>query len=209
MKNPNVLRFAGLGVVVLFVAFGVFFFSSSKKQVPVPVQQNVTVETKKMPSLTTKTYTDDVGFQFDYPDDLIVEKKESTNSAVYTDVRVISKTAAGSLSFLVEDTKEKTIDDWMNKNIISSSSAEKAVTLGNIQAKVITQNDMTIIVAIDQKVLFKLEVRPEKENDYWNAAFATVLSSFSFFTPQAATASSNAEVNIGGDDVVIEEDVIE
>lgn len=210
MKNPNVLRLAGFGIVVLFIAFGVFYFSFSKKQdVVAPVLQTVPVEVKKMPSLTTKTYVDDAGFQFDYPDDLIVTKKESTNSAVYTEIAVTSKTVAGNLSFVVEDTKEKTIDDWMNKNIIGSSSAEKAVTLGNIQAKVITQNDKTIIVAIDQKILFKLEVMPEKENEYWNAAFATVLSSFSFSAPQTAPAASVDTSSVSADDVVVEEDIIE
>lgn len=207
MKNPNVLRYGGLGIAILLVAFGVFFFSSSKKQESSPVQQNIAVETKKMPSQTTKTYTDDVGFKFNYPDDLIVEKKVSTNSAVYTEVAVSSKTVKGNLSFIVEDTKEKTIDDWIVKNIIGTPSAEKFLPLGNIQAKVITQNNKTIIVAIDQKVLFKLEVSPEKENEYWNTAFATVLSNFSFFTPQAAASADTSSAS--ADDVVIEEDVVE
>lgn len=211
MKDPKILRLAGFGILVLLIAFGVFYFSFSKKQeVTAPVLQTVSVEAKKMPSITTKTYIDDVGFQFDYPDDLNVVKKESTNSAVYTDVGVSSKTVAGSLSFIVEDTKEKKVDDWIGKNINSTASAEKAVTLGNIQANVITQNDKTIIVAIDQGVLFKLEVTPEGESDYWNAAFATVLSNFSFSAPQAATSvSSGTSGSSGGEDVVVEEDIIE
>ncbi len=209
MKNPNVVRFVGLGVVIVLVASGVFFFSSSKKPEPSPLQQNISVETKKMPSLTTKTYIDDAGFQFDYPDDLIVAKKESTNSAVYTDISVSSQKVAGKLSFVIEDTKLTTLDDWVSKNIVGTTSVEKSVSLSNIQAKVITQNDKTIIVAIDQKVLFKLEVSPEGENDYWNSAFSTVLSNFSFSAPQAAAVSSDIGGSSGEEDVVLEEDIIE
>lgn len=209
MKNPNVLRYGGLAILVIVVAFGVFFFSSVKKQEPAPIKQTAVVETKIAPSITTKTYVDDAGFQFDYPDDLIVAKKESTSSAVYTSVEVSSQKVAGRLSFVVEDTKSLNVDDWIAKNITGTTLEEKSVTLGNIQAKIITQNDKTIIVAIDQKVLFKLEVSPEKENEYWNTAFATVLSSFSFSAPQTAPAASVDTSSVSADDVVVEEDIVE
>lgn len=210
MKNPNVLRYGGLAILVIVVAFGVFFFSSSGKQETVTQNQAAPVETKKLPSQATKTFThEDASFQFDYPEDAVVEKKESTSSAVYANVGITSNQASGNMSFIIEDTKAKTVDDWIKKNLNSTALAEKSVTLGTMEAREITQDSKIIVVAIDQGVLFKLEVMPVNDKDYWDSVYNTVRSTFSIISSKSAAPAESSNVGVASDDVVVEEDIVE
>lgn len=209
MKNPNALRYGGLGVVILLIAFGVFFFSSSKKQEQVtPSLQTVPVEAKKVPSQTTKTYTDDVGFQFDYPDDLIVTKKESTSSASYANLEIESKAVSGAIKFAVEDTKVKSLDEWFSKALFPAVEGLKIkeTKLGAITAREIIIGDKITTVALDQGIIFKLDVIPGQEKQYWLNVYNTFLSSFSFVVPQSTSSSTGSNV---GEDIILEEEVIE
>ncbi|QQG40996.1 MAG: hypothetical protein HYV37_01590 [Candidatus Levyibacteriota bacterium] len=202
MKNPNVVRFVGLGVVIIMlVAFGIFFFSSSKKSDPVPLQQNVPVETKKSPSLTTKTYVDDAGFQFDYPDDLTVAKKDNTSSVTYSSLEIVSKEVSGSMFFLVEDTKAKSVDELVEKNTTTKEAA-----LGSLEAIEVTGGDKTTLFAIDQGILFQVTLYRATDKSYWDGVYQTIISSFSFVAPAASSQSSSDSDN---NDVVQEEDIIE
>lgn len=205
MKKPIFLRSLGIVVLIAIVIGGFLLLQQRNSSLDQEQQQEI-VAVEKVPSQTTKTYTDEAGFQFDYPDDLIVNKKESTNSAIYSNIELTSRQAAGSLAFLVEDTKEKTIDLWVKKNISLTPSATKEVSLGSLSAEEIIINGNFLTVAIDQGILFRLDVSSQEENKYWQSVYNTVLFSFSFAAPESVAAPESSG---GGEEVILEEDVIE
>lgn len=212
MKNPNVLRYGGLVVLVIVVAFGVFFFSSGGKQETATQNQVAPAETEKMPSQTTKTFThEDAGFQFDYPEDIVVEKKESTSSASYSSIELTSKSVSGVIKFEVEDTKAKSIKEWISQTMFPEVGALeiKETKLGSLIAREFVLSNRITIIAIDQGILFRLDVFPEKEKSYWEKVYNTFLSSFSFSAPQGAPAASVDTSSVSADDVVVEEDIVE
>ncbi len=207
MKNP--IFFRSFGVVLLIaIIVGIWFFFSQPKNTSSEKQQQSKVQKETVPSATIKTHIDEAGFQFNYPDDLTFNKKESTSSAVYADIELTSNQVPGILTFRVEDTKEKTIDAWVKKNISSASpSATKEVTLGSLPAKQMDMSDTIVTIAIDQGIFFRLEIMPKKEKNYWESVYNTLLSGFSFVAPQAP--ASSGESSVSGDDVVLEEEIIE
>ncbi len=211
MKNPNVLRFVGLGFVVLLVALGIFFVSLVKKQEQVPLKQNISIEAEKVPSLTTKTYADDSGFTFIYPDDITVSKKESTDSAMYASLIATSSAVPGELTLQVADTKIASIDAWIDKNFQGASLVKKETAFGNMSGREVSLENATTVAAIYQGILFRLDsiLQDKKDASYWQKVNQIILSDFSFVAPQAATATSSDAASSGGDDVVVEEDSVQ
>lgn len=208
MKKP--VLFGSLAIVVLIITIVAVFFFLQKRNAPLGSEQKqeVVEKVENIPSKTTKKYTDEAGFQFDYPDDLTLSKKESTSSAVYSEVAASSQKVAGSLSFIVEDTKTKTPGEWITKNLSASASATKEVKLGNLVAKEIMVTGKIVTVAIDQGILFRFDVMPEKDLSYWQSVYNTILSSFSFVAQQNTSVSSGTS-DAGESDVSVEEDTIE
>lgn len=209
MKNPVFARTLILiGAAIFIIAVGVFLLTRNSSSPSSMVQPQIKIATEKIPSQTTKSYTDDTGFSFDYPDDLVVVKKESTSSASYSNIELTSKAVSGAIRFAVEDTKEKTISNWFTKNI-ASGAATKDIKLGKLDAKEFTDKNITTAV-IDQGILFRLDVMPEQEAKYWQNAYKAILSSFSFTNPQSANSSSSSnDVSGGEEDIITEEDTIE
>ncbi len=208
MKNKVFIRSIGL-VVFLIVVIGIGAFLLQKRNAAsesAQQKQDVVKEVEKIPSATTKTYSDESGFTFVYPNDVVVSKKENTDSATYANIEITSNVAPGTITLRVEDTKVKSVEEWTAKNISATQSASKDIKLGNLSAREITSNNKIVSLALDQGILFRLEVIPDKEKSYWMSVYNTILSSFSFAMPQAAAPASNSG---GGDDVSVEEDVVE
>lgn len=200
MKNPVFVRsLIAVGIAVIIVA-GAFLIVRKDDSSSVPQPQIKTAE-EKVPSKTTKTYTEEAGFSFNYPDDLTVAKKESTNSAVYSSLEIISKEVAGSMTFLIEDTKFKSVDELIKKNI-----ATKEAMLGSLKAIETTYGNKTTLLAVDQGILFRADLDRATNKSYWDSIYQTFLSGFSFANTQS---SSVSEDSYGGEEVVLEEDVIE
>lgn len=199
MKKPVFIRLLITVVIVIIIAVGIFLLT--RKDLSSAPQQQVKTAEEKVPSQTTKTHIDEAGFQFDYPDDLTVVKKESASSAAYSSLEITSKEVVGSMTFLVEDTKVKSVNELIQKNI-----ATKEAVLGSLKAIETTDGSKTTLLAIDQGIIFRLDLSSKEERQYWQSVYNTVLTSFSFVAPQAASDSSGSS---GGEDVILEEEVIE
>lgn len=200
MKNPVFWRsLFVVGIAIIIVGVFLLTRQKSSSRAPIDQQAQTTVE-EKVPSQTTKTYTDEAGFSFDYPDDVTVSKKESTSSAVYSSLEITSEGVPGSMAFLIEDTKVKFVNELLQNNITT-----KETTLGNLKATETEDAVKTVLLAIDQGILFKLEINPDKNKSYWDSVYKIVLSSFSFVAPKSATSDSLES----GEEIILEEDVIE
>lgn len=61
--------------------------------------------------------------------------------------------------------------------------------------------------AIDQNILFSIDVRDYDK--YWLEVYDTILSSFTFVQNQSVPVLNNTSSDTSGDDVILEEEIIE
>lgn len=201
MERKMVIKLLGIGVAVLIVAIATYvIFRPNEQQTSSQSEETVAAKT---PASTVKTYTDSAGFSFSYPEDVTVSKKDINDQITYANVELTSSTVEGNMSFIAQDTKIKSLDEWLSKIVKSTSSAAtKEVTLDNLPARQVTTRDKITTAVLDQGILFTIEVLVKTEKDYWTSVYNTVLSSFSFVAPQSSAASSTGEES--SDEVVFE-----
>ncbi len=199
-----------VGSVLLLV--GIISYILMNNSLPKPTKKTVSaVPDKKMPSETTKDYTDSSGFTISYPDDLILENKESTDSASYASIELIKKGMGGSISIDIVDTKLKTTQAWVTQNKYASDSATiSEKQLGALAGTQVVTKDKSIILAIDNGILFMITTTFGGEEEFWKSANENIVKSFSFIQPQAETSgASDAAPMQGGDDISVEEETVE
>ena len=207
MDKKILIRSVLIVIVALFLIGGATFILSKKENnASFPAIQQVPTIAKNLPSTIEKKYVDSSGFTFTYPDDVMVNKKEINDQITYADINLTSSKAAGNISFLVADTKVKSLEQYLLGNGASISATVKEVTLNNFPAREITQNGAVTTVALDQGILFKITMQPGNHMQYWEKIYKTIISSFSFAAPQT---SSEAVPDYSGDDAVLEEETIE
>lgn len=151
---------------------------------------------KAVLSSTFLEYSDPSGFKFSYPDNLSITNNEITDKITYTDLQLSSKDVSGSLSLKIADSKLATISAWLTENKISQTP--KDVMLGNLKAIEVQLSDRLLLAALDQKILFTIEV-PAVEKDFWLPVYNKVRTSFSFAAPEATTIE---DVSFEGEEVV-------
>jgi len=190
-------------LAVVIVAAGLlYFFSAPRKQSGSPYSPEIIKEAK--PSETFIEYSDPTGFSFNYPDNLSIEKTEEVDGNTYADLQLFSKDVSGSLALRITDTKLKTIEDWA-KEISTNTPTEKK--LGNLKALEIKTSDRLMLGAIDQGVLFSIEV-PLLEQDFWMKVYKIIISEFTFVAPEVINTAGGA--SSGDEGVVFEsEEVVE
>lgn len=190
-------------VIVILVALGgLYLFTKPDSQAP-----NISAETEEkkeaLPSETFIEYTDPAGFSFSYPDNLSIEKNEVMDANTYADLQLFSKDVSGSLALRITDTKFKTLNDWVKEVSVSATPIEKQ--LGNLKGIEVRTGDRILLGAIDQGVLFNIEV-PLLEEDFWIKVYDKILADFSFVIPErsatAATTGSSEEVIFESEEVV-------
>lgn len=200
-----------LGVIVLVVGSYYVFSRQQDISSPLPVEEwKRQDQEEKIPSLTLKDYSDDSGFAFRYPDDLTVSRKDVTDNTLYAYIQITSEGHPGSILVRVYDDKNPSLDSWIasNKKLADYVASVKDITLADIAARQIKTNDSVVTAALDQGVLFAIEVFPQNEKAYWLAAYNSIVETFAF-----ASAQSSSGSNQGGptsDDVIFEgEEVVE
>src|SRR3989344_292397 len=205
MKQKNtLLRVIVLGLVVIGL---VIFFIQLRNRASGPQVEPISIKEKAKPSETLITYTDPAGFEFSYPDNLSISKTEIEDPKVYTDLEVYSKDVSGSIKLKIADTKIATLSAWLKDNGIPESNTPKETKLGNLKALEVKTNDRLMLGALDQGVIFTVEV-PLVEEDFWMKVYEKVISGFSFVSAEdaAATGTSNSSCS----DVIFEgEEVVE
>lgn len=164
-------------------------------------KQSLSLNQKNEPSTAFIDYSDPAGFAFSYPDNVSITKNEAEDA--YADLELFSKDVSGSLSLTITDSKFKNLDEWV-KNTASSTDISREVTLGTLKAKEIKSNDRIFLAALDQGILFNIEL-PRIEEAFWTKVYEKLLSSFSFVSPETATtsgSSGSSDVSFEGEEVV-------
>ncbi len=202
-KNKAIIIGSIIVVVTIIVVF--YILNSGKTNSSFSSNANQTlVASEKQPSKTLREYSDDTGFSFQYPSDVQVNKKDTTNdSTAYANLEIIGKTKGG-ISVKVLDTKLKNIDDWFLENNYTST---KAIKIGKISGKEANMTSKIIGATLDQGVLFVIEVDTQGQK-YWENVYGTILSSFSFVS-QGENTSTGAQSLDNSGDAILEEETIE
>ncbi|MDP3973228.1 MAG: PsbP-related protein [Candidatus Daviesbacteria bacterium] len=187
-------------IIVLIIGIVLVLMRSQQKD----SQSNPFAEstfTKITPSEAFIEYSDPSGFSFSYPDNLSLDKKVSEDEAAYADLLLSAKGVNGSLSLRIADSELDSIDEWVKVNQTSFKEDPKEVKLGNLPALEINLNDRIITGALDQGVLFTLEM-PKIEEEFWMKVYQKILTDFSFTTPEAESVVSSDDVIFEGEEVV-------
>ncbi len=171
-----------------------------------PLNDQKETTAKIQPSQTFKEYSDPSGFSFSYPDNLSLENKEIEDDSVYADIQLFSTGVSGSLNLKISDSKLKSIEEWVKSN--SFGETPKEVKLGSLKAFELRLKDRLLLGALDQGVLFTIEM-PLVEENFWMEVYEKILADFSFTAPgQESTASQGGSSS--SNDVIFEgEEVVE
>lgn len=171
-------------------------------------QANLSSEQKQIsPSETLKEYSDPGGFSFNYPDNLSIVNNEIEDENTYADLQLFSKDVSGNLTLKITDSKYKTLDEWLNLNQAAAKEPSKEVNLGNLKAMEVKTADRLLLGALDQDILFSIEM-PRIEEEFWMKVYNQVLTSYSFVSPgqsnstAGSVSTSSEDVSFEGEEVV-------
>lgn len=192
-----------LALVMMAVVGKMLLFPTTGKKLNSPTSQD-TSDLEIIPSETLKEYSDPSGFSFNYPDNLDLLNNEATDSATYADVNLSVKNKEGTLHLKIADSKYKTIKDWAASDKGATLEATNSSKLGDLTAMELKSADKLILGAIDQGILFTVEI-PNKD-DFWQKVYKKVIADFSF-APQETDAgqsgsSSSDDVSFEGEEVI-------
>jgi len=192
------LKIILLGIITLVILGLVFFLNRPQSSLTNPLSNQETKSESIRPSEALIEYSDPTGFSFSYPDNLSLEKNEVEDLAVYADLELFAKGVNGSLSLKITDSKLKSIEEWAKLN----SGTSKEAKLGDLSAIEVKTADRLLLGALDQGILFTLEM-PLLEEEFWTIVYEKVKESFSFASPsQEGVSASPEDVTFEGEEVV-------
>lgn len=188
-----------LGIIILGILILNPFKQKSAGSAPgLSLQQAAEIT----PSKTLKTYTDPSGFSFNYPDNLSLLNNELKAADSYAELQLTASGVSGSLVLKITDSKLTSLDEWV-KDKNSTAEAPKEMKLGSLKALQIKSNDKLLLGALDQGILFTIEIPQE---DFWKEVLNIVVADFSFIQPSSGEASAgdsgSSDVTFDGEEVV-------
>lgn len=187
-------------IAAVILIGGAFWLFSEEKTLPLSkVTQLAKAAT---PSENLTQYIDPSGFTLSYPDNLSITKGDPEDESTYADIQLSSKDVNGSLSLKITDSEFVSLDEWI-KSETDNPKASKEVKLGNLKAEEIKLSDRLLLGALDQGILFIVEM-PLVEEKFWSKVYTDVLGSFSFAAPEAVAGSTDSsdDVSFEGEEVV-------
>lgn len=190
--NKKVLVLS-LFIGLIIVGVLVLLLNRPKSQLSNPLSTSQQV----LPSETFIEYAGPSGFTFSYPNNLSLTNNEVDDNT-YADILLSAKGVNGSLNLKITDSKFASINDWLKLN----QGITKEVKLGNLKALELKTTDRLLLGALDQGVLFTIEM-PLVEEDFWMEVYNKILSGFTFASPSPdSIGPSSDEVIFEGEEVV-------
>lgn len=183
MKLKLLLFFA---ILTILIIIGIVAISSKKgQQISTPVaEKNIFSRgTQRVSSQILKEYKDPSGFEFKHPDSAGVAVIPSENQSVFSSLKLTSEKYHGNILIEVVSSDLKSVDDWLNKNKINSSSKIK---LADLDARQFKQNAKVVTVAVDIGTLFIITVDQQKNKEFWLDVNKKIVSSFAFQPPETS-----------------------
>ncbi len=143
-----------------------------------------------------KTYANDSGFSFKYPESFLLTEKKINDQSIYAWVELTHPQKKGIVSIKLESSDLAKIDDWVG------AGKMKKVKLADLEGREFTEKDKITTLALDQGgVLISITA------DLLLPVHQQIVSSFIFTQPPQTT--TNTSGNGGGDIIFEGEEVIE
>lgn len=196
--------------VILILGAGSFYFLSKQEKSPdsvvSPFAGQITPVYEKMPSKSLKEYSDPSGFSFNYPDNLSLTKNEATGSGIYADLQLTSKEVDGNLNLKIQETKLASTEEWLKESKKVGIEGKQA-QWGSLNSQSVEDKDGILFAAVDQGVVFTMEVSYGGQKDFWQGVSDPILSSFAFSSESSqdtgqASGSSAEDVVFEGEEIV-------
>lgn len=195
----KIVLISSLVIVLITAAIWVLFFRPQNNSLSNPSVSNTAVVEIK-PSETLIQYVDPAGFSFNYPDNLSITNQEIEDDSTYASLILNANGVNGSLRLEISDSKFKTIEEWLKLN----QGDSKEVKLGNIQALEVKTKDRLLLGALDQGILFTIEM-PLLQEQFWTIVYNKILSDFAFAAPESTNSSavnSSEDISFEGEEVI-------
>lgn len=202
-KNQAII----VGSIIVAVTIIVAFYILNSGKTPVSSNTNQTLVTsEKQPSKSLKAYFDNAGFSFQYPNDVQVDNIEIKDNITYSNLELTSNQTKGKVLIKVVDTQLKSVDDWFAKEGLKGDIKE--IKIGEISGGQLQMSDKVSAVAINQDILFTIEVDTQNQK-YWQSVYDTILSSFNFVPQEESAQTQEPFLDDSLGDAVLEEEIVE
>lgn len=200
----------GIGIIVFFSG-GLYLYYTNKQNFLSPLSQKLhnssTQSKEKLPSTQLQDYSDESGFRFQYADDLMVKKNESSDSTMFADITITSKDVSGSASIKIFQSSLQSPDQWLKENTANGEITD--VTLGTFAARQIKDSNGMFTAAVDQGVLFSVRTLNQGQQAYWTTVYNTILSTFTIVTQPTGASGNSTSSSASGSDVILEDETID
>ena len=162
-----------------------------------PVSDGLIYPTKTVSSEPQiKTYFNDSGFSFKYPESFLLTEKKITDQSIYAWVELTDPQKKGVVSIKLESSDLAKIDDWVG------AGKMKKIKIADLEGREFIDGQKITSIALDQGgVLISITT------DSLLPAYQQIVSSFIFIQPTQTTTNTSG----GGEgDIVFEgEEVVE
>ena len=201
----------GIITATVLIAGSIWLWQKKTRPSAVPLPPDKQIQASAQPQ-NFLTWKDDLGFNFDYPDDAVVNKHDEDQEN-YAHVEVTHKDHPGSLIIWAKDPPQlksgKTVassEDWILSREDLKDALSLDTTWGEQKAKKVKLNDpqpKLFVVTYYDGLIYYIEADLQ-DTDYWSEVFDKAVSSFTFSPKSDATGSG-----VGEEDTVDEEEVVE
>lgn len=210
MDRKIIIITFGSSLLIIGAIFLLNIRSSKEKQNLVSgVAKSGSSSSEKMPSSILKEYSDPSGFNFSFPEDVKIDKKD--DESLYANLSFVSDGLDGNIALTVSDAVNSSLDDWKKENnALLSGLLINESNLGNISGISFNNQDKITLVVVDQGVEFKIVVDYKSQKKYWQSVYNSILNSFSFVSSSPETPNTESLPAQSEEDAVFEgEEVVE
>lgn len=200
-----------IAIIGILIAISIFVLinSSRNSQKPQPQKTENEFIPSSTPDKKLPTYTDPSGFAFQYPHGVLVNKKDVSNSIVYSSLELTASKSAETISIKAEESSLTSVDNFFKGPTKTSVFGEiKKIKLADLDARQFEANNAKTTIALDQGVLFTISTNAKKNSDLAKA-YEKVIGSFTFVQPSQSVQNSSQNQSDNSSDVVEEEEIIE
>lgn len=200
-----------IAVIAILIAASIFVLiksSRSSQKSPASTSQN---ENLLLPTPDKKllSYTDESGLAFQYPQGILVNKKELTNNLLYSSIELTATGSSETITITAEESSLNTVDDWFKGTKKTSVFGEiKKIKLADLDARQFEANNAKTTIALDQGVLFTIATNAKKNSELFKV-YDKVIGSFTFVQPSQSVEESPQNEEDFSSDVIEEEELIE
>lgn len=215
-------KFIPVVIIGVLILGGFLFFRNFKKDsLTTSLAINVDNTAEQFPGVVSTpsksliTHSNPAGFSFSYPDNLSLVNNEPKTDRTYADIDITAKGFTKGLKIEISDSSFKLLDDWVkaNEQVLSNrnktdQSTQKETKLGTLKAIEIISKERVLLGALDQGVLFTIDVPLLEKKEFWTEVYNKILENFTFVATTKAATGTTSTVSSSSDVIFEAEEAV-